>query len=72
MSDLFARPQRPQPVEHYCLLCERPASFGVRLRRRPEREGGPRPGDGYAACAWYCREHAHVGRALLRQEKGLA
>lgn len=73
MSDLFAGNLHPAPPqEHYCLLCERRGSFGVKLRRPPSRDGGRRRGDGAFGYTWYCAEHAEVGRAALRRERALA
>ena len=69
MSNLFAEHiPKNQPVEHFCMLCERVASHGFELRRMPARENGPAlPGDGFCGYAWYCNEHKAVGAALLKR-----
>nr|RAV90701.1 hypothetical protein DBT53_12370 [Aerococcus mictus] len=76
MTDLFtpAAPQKPKPVEHFCMLCDKHASHGFKLARPPQREGGEaRPGDNAFGRVWYCDVHAHVGRALLAaQRRGVA
>lgn len=71
MSDLFATApeKRFNPADHFCLICERVASFGVQLRALPLRAGGAWPGDGFGGCAWYCSEHRHIGAALLARER---
>lgn len=75
MTDLFTTrpmpPKAPEPLEHYCLICDAPASRGFALRPLPARANGPaRPGDHAFGCVWYCAEHAQIGIDLLKRQKG--
>lgn len=74
MTDLFSQPpHKPDPVDHYCLICDRVASFGVKLRKLPVRgDGRRRRGDGFGGYAWYCADHAAAGRELLKSERAFA